>query len=158
MVLSKMKKAIALIVTILLSVSLVNLVVAETAYQRWLRMATSARNQGHYDAALSYYGRAAEVSPDGPNDGEINTAIEQVLAERLQSFQRTAPNYVRYIRVADEAFFDGNYDTAILNYRRALREQPKDYYATVRIQQAECIKEKKPATGAQFRAFGCPNF
>lgn len=40
-------------------------VFAETAYQRWLRMAQSARSSGNYDTALTYYQRAANVSPNG---------------------------------------------------------------------------------------------
>ena len=130
---------------------------AETAYQRWLRMAVAARTQGNYDAALSYYQRAADESPNGPNDPDINTAIFEVLSERLQSFQTTAPNYVRYIRIADEAYYNGEYDRAIQNYRRALRERRSDRYATLRIQQAECIKKNRPATGSQFRTM-CPGF
>lgn len=155
---SKTIRAIALLLTSLLSISVLSSALAETAYQRWLRMAEAARRTGNYDTALTYYQQAADASPNGPNDADINEAINQVLEERVQSFQRTAPNYVRYIRVADRAYMEGEYDTAIANYRRALREQPKDRYATIRIQQAECIKEKKPATGAQFRAFGCPAF
>jgi len=130
---------------------------AETAYQRWLRMAVAARNSGNYDGALTYYQRAADESPNGPNDPDINKAIFEVLSERLQSFQTTAPNYVRYIRIADEAYYNGEYDTAIQNYRMALRERPRDRYATLGIEQAECIKKNRPATGSQFRTM-CPRF
>lgn len=149
------KKIVA--IALLLSLSTVYPAFAETAYQRWLRMAVSARSSGNYDAALTYYQRAADASPNGPNDSEINTAIFQVLSERLQSLERTAPNYVRFIRIADEAYFNGEYDTAIQNYRRALRERRSDRYATLRIRQAECIKKNRPATGAQFRTM-CPSF
>lgn len=133
-------------------------VLAETDYERWLRVAEAARKSGQYDTALTYYQRAADVSPNGPNDNDINTAIGEVLEERLQSFASSNPNYVQYIQVADRAYSNGEYDTAIANYRRALRERPQDRYATIRIQQSECIKKNKPATGAQFRAFGCPSF
>lgn len=143
---------------LLITLNFVYPTLAETAYQRWLRMADNARKNRQYDTALTYYQRAADVSPNGPNDSGINTAINQVLEQRVQSFQRSNPNYVRYIRVADRAFFDGEYDTAIINYRRALEQRPRDRYATVRIQQAECIKKTRPATAAQFRTFGCPTF
>ena len=141
-----------------LTASMVFPVWAETDYDRWLRVAEAARKSGQYDTALTYYQRAADVSPNGPNDNDINTAIGEVLEERLQSFASSNPNYVQYIRVADRAYSDGEYDTAIANYRRALRERPRDRYATIRIQQSECIKKYKPATGAQFRTFGCPTF
>ena len=144
-------------IALLLTLSTAAPAFAETAYQRWLRMAVSARSQGNYDAALTYYQRAADESPNGPNDPDINTAIFQVLAARLQSFQTTAPNYVRYIRIADEAYYNGEYDRAIQNYRMALRERPRDRYAILRIQQAECIKKNRPATGSQFRTM-CPRF
>lgn len=151
-------KATTLLLAFLLSTSTLYPVLAETAYQRWLRMAETARKRGDYDTALTHYQRAADASPNGPNDSDINTAISRVLEQRLQSLQRIAPNYARYVRVADQAYFNGEYDTAIANYRRALNERRGDRYATVRIQQAECIKKNRPATGAQFRTFGCPSF
>ena len=144
-------------IALLLTLSTAAPAFAETAYQRWLRMAVSARRQGNYDAALTYYQRAADESPNGPNDPDINTAIFQVLAARLQSFQTTAPNYVKFITIADEAYYNGEYDRAIQNYRMALRERPRDRYAILRIQQAECIKKNRPATGSQFRTM-CPRF
>jgi tetratricopeptide (TPR) repeat protein len=142
---------------LLFSLSTADPAFAETAYQRWLRMAVAARSRGNYDGALSYYQRAADESPNGPNDPDINKAIFEVLSERLQSLQTTDPNYVRYIRIADEAYYNGEYDTAIQNYRMALRERPHDRYATRRIEQAECIKKNRPATGSQFRTM-CPRF
>jgi tetratricopeptide (TPR) repeat protein len=150
--------AIALFLTSLMTISMMTPVLAETDYQRWLRMAETARKNRNYDTALTYYQRAAEFSPNGYNDPDINEAIGQVLEERVQSFQRSSPNYVRYIRIADRAYSNGEYDTAILNYRRALRQRPNDRYATIRIRQSECIKRTRPQTGAQFRTFGCPSF
>lgn len=144
-------------IAVLLSISMAYPAFSETAYQRWLRMAVAARSRGNYDAALTYYQRAADASPNGPNDPDINKAIFEVLSERLQSFQTTAPNYVRFITIADQAFYKGEYDTAIQNYRMALRVRPRDRYATLRIQQSECIKKNRPATGSQFRIM-CPRF
>ncbi|MFB2918049.1 tetratricopeptide repeat protein [Aerosakkonema funiforme] len=149
-------KATTLLLTFLLSTSTVYPTPAETDYQRWLRMAEAARKRGDYDTALTNYQRAADASPNGPNDNDINTAIGEVLEQRLQRLERIAPNYGRYVRVADRAYSNGEYDTAIANYRRALNERPGDRYATVRIQQSQCIKKYRPATGAQFRTFGCP--
>ncbi|HEY9852501.1 MAG TPA: tetratricopeptide repeat protein [Leptolyngbyaceae cyanobacterium] len=151
-------KTITLLFSFLLIFSTANPSFSQTDYQRWLRMAENARKSGQYDTALTYYQRAADASPDGPNDPDINTAITEVLAERLASVEQRNPNYGRYIRIADEAYSNGEYDTAIINYRRALKERPQDRYANIRIQQSECIKKYRPATGAQFRTFGCPSF
>lgn len=131
---------------------------AETAYQRLIRIADQASSKGDYDTALINYRRAQQASPDGPlgNDSYINQAVSELLEARLQRLQYTTPTYVRYIRIADKAYFEGDHDTAIINYERAFSERPGDHYAAVRIQQSQCIKTKKPATGAQFKALGCP--
>lgn len=156
--LRKSLKTITLFLSFLLIFNPADPSFSQTDYQRWLQMADNARKNRQYDTALTYYQRAADVSPDGPNDNNINMAITEVLAERLANLERRNPSYGRYIRIADEAYFNGEYDTAILNYQRALKQRPQDRYASIRIQQSECIKKNRPATGAQFRTFGCPSF
>lgn len=143
---------------LLLTLTFADSAQAETAYQRWIRIADQARNRGDYDTALINYRRAQQASPDGPlgNDPYLNQAVSELLEARLRSLQHTAPTYVRYIKIADKAYFEGDYDTAIINYKRAFSERPGDHYTAVRIQQSNCIKTKKPLTGAQFKALGCP--
>jgi tetratricopeptide (TPR) repeat protein len=146
-----------LLASFLLLASTTSLVRAEISYQQWLQRAVAARRSGNYETALRAYAEAANNSPNGPNGQEVNDAIAKVIEERLASLQRTHPNYVRYIRAGEAAYGDGNYEIAIQNYRRALREKRGDRYANLRIRQARCILDKKPATGSQFRV-QCPGF
>lgn len=143
---------------LLLTLTFADSAQAETAYQRWIRIADQANSKGDYDTALINYRRAQQATSDGPlgNDPYIDQAVSELLEARLLSLQHTAPTYVRYIKIADKAYFEGDYDTAVINYKRAFSKRPGDHYAAVRIQQSQCIKTKKPATGAQFKALGCP--
>ncbi|MEB3336745.1 MAG: tetratricopeptide repeat protein [Leptolyngbyaceae bacterium] len=126
---------------------------AEDAYQRWIKLAEEARQKGDLRTALLNYGRAEQAQP---NDVTVNQAVENLLRERLQNLQQSAPKYVALIQKADAAYFGGDYQQAIAHYQQALTESPGDYYATIRIQQAQCIQTKRPLTGRQFRAV-CPS-
>ncbi|MDX2100130.1 MAG: hypothetical protein SFW36_20330 [Leptolyngbyaceae cyanobacterium bins.59] len=123
------------------------------SYDRWFQLAEQARRRGDFETALQNYGRA---NRERPNDPAINQGVSELLEERLQRLEKTFPKYVAHIRKADRAYFDGDYPLAILNYRRALRDRPNDYYAKVRIRQAVCIQTKQPATGSQFMTL-CPS-
>lgn len=126
---------------------------AKTSYQYFMSIAEQAGQQGDFNTALINYGRAYR---EKPRDPEINTAVSKLLEERLQSLEGSNPEYVRNVRVADRAFYKGDYDTAMINYTRALNEKAGDYYAGVRIQQATCIKAEQPKTLAQFEVM-CPS-
>jgi tetratricopeptide (TPR) repeat protein len=124
-----------------------------TAFQRWIRIAQQARQRGDYDTALINYGRA---NREQPRDSDVAAAVSALLEERLQSLKKSNPEYVKSVRVADKAYYAGDYDTAIINYRRALNERFADHYASTRIQQAKCTKAEQPGTLSQFELM-CPS-
>lgn len=126
---------------------------AQNHYNRWLRIAEQARQRGDFDTALINYGRAYK---EQPNNAAIDQALTELLEERLKRLAQTAPQYVNYIRLADRAYFEGEYEVAIAHYQKALKERPRDYYAQVRIRQSQCIQTTQPATSAQFMV-QCPS-
>ena len=126
---------------------------AETAYQRFMRIAEQARQQGDFNTALINYGRAHR---EKPRNLALNSALSELLEERLQNLAKSNSKYVKNVRLADRAYYEGDYDIAIINYTKALEEKPSDYYASTRIQQAKCIQAEQPATHAQFTVM-CPS-
>jgi tetratricopeptide (TPR) repeat protein len=149
-----MKRQLFICLLSLALVQFASLAFAQTAdYYRYMRIAEQARQEGDFHTALINYGRALRESRRDP---AANEGIDQLLEEHLQRMEADYPDYVRYVRIADAAVFDGDYDTAIINFRRALAERPGDYYAGVRLQQAECIKYEQPGTLSQFE-FMCPS-
>lgn len=142
--------ATLLLFTGLLNFSLIAPALAVSAYQHWMRIADHATQKGDYQTALINYKRAREAG-EYPVNAEVNQAVNTVLQARLRKLEKITPLYVKDIRIAEQAWLDGDYNTAIINYKRALKHRPGDYYASARIQQAHCLKTQKPATEFQFR-------
>lgn len=137
----------------LLLVQLPLLTSAQTAaYDRYMQIAARARQQGDFNTALINYGRAIRESRRDPAATE---AVQQLIEEHLQRLEPDYPDYVRYVRIGNVAISE-DIDTAIINFRRALAERPGDYYAGIRLQQAECIKTERPGTLSHFE-FVCPS-
>jgi len=49
------------------------------------------------------------------------------------------PDYTQYMRIGYAAFDQGDYQTALINFKRALNERPGDTYATKAIENTEAM-------------------
>ncbi|MFP4099491.1 tetratricopeptide repeat protein [Coleofasciculus sp.] len=72
---------------------------------------------------------AVSPSPTPPVSPRPNTA----------SSLTAKPDYTQYMRIGYAAFDQGDYQTALINFKRALNERPGDMYATKAIANTEAI-------------------
>lgn len=101
-------------------------------YNSYMRLGYAASRRGDHMAAVTYFRDALFYVP---NDREATIAYWN---ERRALHQQQAPEdqtpretpYDRYMRLGYDETHARDYQSALINFRRALTERPGDYYAT----------------------------
>ena len=103
----------------------------ESPYDRYMRLGYAAEQREDYRAAIKHFRSALY---ERPNDRQATIAFwnaKDVLRGGTDSSTTEAEsNYDRYMRIGYDAVERKNYQTALINFQRALQERPEDYYAT----------------------------
>lgn len=105
---------------------------SEYAYDRYMRLGYAATQRKDHQAALSYFKLAIQ---ERPSDRYANIAywnmVDLVKGKNAPSAKKVAETkYERYMRIGYDATNNRNYQTALINFKRALKERPGDFYAS----------------------------
>ncbi|MBD1943348.1 hypothetical protein H6F50_13470 [Coleofasciculus sp. FACHB-712] len=105
---------------------------AEYAYDQYMRLGYAATQRKDYPAALSYFRSALA---ERPTDRYATLAYWNITdylkgQDPPPASAPAATNYDKYMRVGYEASKKGDYHTALINFQRALKQRPGDYYAS----------------------------
>lgn len=104
----------------------------EYAYDRYMRLGYAASQRKDYPAALSYFTLALQQRP---NDRYATLAYWNVTDymkpdEAKVRRNSKASNYERFMQVGYAATEKKDYQTALINFQRALKQRPGDPYAS----------------------------
>lgn len=111
---------------------------AEYLYDRNMRLGYAASKRNDYVTALGYF-QAALTDRPGDRYATIAYWNMQDLIQRKNAPPTTAVNpapntpYDRHMRVGYAAAKKKDYNTALINFQRALNSRPGDFYATQAI-------------------------
>ena len=105
---------------------------SEYAYDRYMRLGYAATQRKDNQAALSYFKLALQ---ERPNDRYATIAywnmVDLVKGKNSPSAKKVAETkYQRYMRIGYDATSKKKYQTALINFKRALKERPGDFYAS----------------------------
>ncbi|NES71807.1 MAG: tetratricopeptide repeat protein [Okeania sp. SIO2D1] len=107
----------------------------ESAYGRYMRLGYAAAQRNDHRVAAGYFRNAlAEV----PGDEEATIAywnsVDALTGEAVDGTgTETENDYESYMEIGYDATEQEDYQTALINFRRALLERPGDYYASQAI-------------------------
>lgn len=121
----------------------------ESPYDAYMRLGFAAMNRQDYYTALNYFRDALFYVP---NDREATIAYwnARKALHDSQSISDQTPEetaYDRYMRLGYDETNQRDYQSALINFRRALKERPNDYYATQAIRNVSsyiAAKKGKP--------------
>ncbi|MEC5029349.1 MAG: hypothetical protein SAL07_05500 [Oscillatoria sp. PMC 1051.18] len=106
----------------------------EPPYNRYMRLGYAASQRGDYPDALRYFASALAERPRDRNATLAYWNVYDIINNQTQ--QQAATNnseiesdYDRYMRIGYDATQQEDYQTALINFRRALEERPQDPYA-----------------------------
>lgn len=109
----------------------------ESAYDFYMRLGFAAAQRGDHQTAAAYFRSALyEI----PNDQEATIAYwnaRNAMQEAAGNGSKTESNYERYMGIGYDAVDQEDYQTALINFRRAADERPGDYYATQAIRNVQ---------------------
>ena len=117
----------------------------ETVYDYNMRLGYAASKQGDFAEALVYFRNALYVRP-GDRLATIaywNMADQMEKAPSARAATNAQPqtadgsDYERYMKIGYQATENRNYQTALINFRRALQERPNNPYALQAIRNVE---------------------
>lgn len=104
-------------------------------YDAAMQAGYAAVENRDYQRALPYFQKALELRP---GDTYAQKAIENVEGYlQRQKAQSADSDYDRAMRIGYHAAQNRDYQTALINFRRALKERPNDRYALQAIQNVE---------------------
>ncbi|KST69571.1 hypothetical protein BC008_04520 [Mastigocoleus testarum BC008] len=120
----------------------------EAPYDRYMRLGYAAQQRDDYQAALRNFRSALFQRP---NDRQATIAYwnakDQINAGKSKSSQDETA-YDRFMRIGYDATEKENYQRALRNFRKALEERPRDYYATQAIRNVQVyLKRGQELTG-----------
>ncbi|MEB3308664.1 MAG: tetratricopeptide repeat protein [Snowella sp.] len=102
----------------------------ESPYNRYLRLGYAAQQRGDYQTAANYFRSALA---ENPRDRYATIAYWNAMDASTKSTRSnttaTESDYDRYMRIGYDATEREDYQTALINFQRALKERPNDYYA-----------------------------
>lgn len=107
----------------------------EAPYDRYMRLGYAAVQREDHDTAVLYF-RAALYERAQDKAATIAYWNSKDIINNDNSSPRTIEQestYDRYMRIGYDATEDENYQTALINFRKALDQKPDDYYATQAI-------------------------
>ncbi len=102
----------------------------ESAYDQYMRLGYAAMQRKDYRTAAQYFRYALYETP---KDKKATIAYWNARNEIKQDKSSSTTAYDRYMEMGYNATEAGNYQNALINFQRALRERPRDYYATQAI-------------------------
>lgn len=126
----------------------------ESPYDQYMRLGYAAAKASDPDVALIYFRNALYMRPGDrlatiaywnmvdqmENPRSAPTAQSEPAQPRPTA--STAPTFDRYMRTGYEATEQGDYQTALINFRRALQERPGNPYARQAIRNVETYIER----------------
>jgi len=98
----------------------------ETEYDTFMRLGYGAVELGSYESAALYFRNALYSVP---NDREATVAYWNA-QDQLVKTPNEGGKFDRFMGIGYDATEQGDYQTALINFRRALELRPQDYYAT----------------------------
>ena len=103
----------------------------EEPYDFYMRQGYAAAKEKDYESAARYFRNALY---DTPGDRDALTAYwnmrDALRPQDESSSDDELTDYDRYMEIGYDATETGDYQTALINFQRALSEKPNDYYAT----------------------------
>ncbi|MGI0488753.1 hypothetical protein ACN4EK_25365 [Pantanalinema rosaneae CENA516] len=110
----------------------------EPAYDQYMRLGYAALKTESYPTALTYFRNALSVRPYDRlatisywNTMDLLQSQSQGESEPISAGTRS--EYDRSMQIGYDATEQGDYNTALINFRRALAERPGDHYASQAI-------------------------
>lgn len=98
----------------------------ETEYDAFMRLGYGAMEVESYESAALYFRNALYSIP---NDKEATLAYWNA-QDKLTKTPGEGGKFDRLMNIGYDATEQGDYQTALINFRRALEVRPQDYYAT----------------------------
>lgn len=111
----------------------------ETPYDRYMRLGYAAMQRENYDNAAAYFRAALYQHPQDRQAMIAYWNARDAINEQGQDRDQNQPksNYDRYMQMGYDATEEGDYQTALINFKKALTERPGDYYATQAIRNVD---------------------
>lgn len=103
----------------------------ESSYNYYMRLGYAAAQRDDYQMAALHFRNALF---ERPRDRDATVAYwnsRDAITKRTDSNNQTQPesDYDRYMEIGYDATEEGNYQTALINFERALTERPGNYFA-----------------------------
>ncbi|MGC1244899.1 MAG: tetratricopeptide repeat protein [Spirulinaceae cyanobacterium] len=111
----------------------------ESAYAQYMRLGYAASQRGDFKVAASYFRSALY---ERPQDREATIAYWNAKDALQETPNEGETAYDRYMEIAYDATEQEDYQTALINFQRALEERPGDYYATQAIRNVKTYIER----------------
>lgn len=131
----------------------------ESPYNYHMRLGYAAAQRDDYQTAALYFRNALF---EKPRDRDATIAYwnsRDAITKRAGTNNPAEPEsaYDRYMEIGYDATETGNYQTALINFARALEERPDDYFATQAVRNVKTYiqrgQDQSPAAPATI-----PNF
>ncbi|MDY7014282.1 MAG: hypothetical protein SVX43_11920 [Cyanobacteriota bacterium] len=106
----------------------------DAAYNEYMRLGYAASQRGDHQIAARYFRNALYYNP---NDREATLAYWNARDAMNPREEGNKTDYDRYMEIGYDATEQGDYQTALINFRRAQEERPGDFYATQAIRNVE---------------------
>ncbi|MBE9115162.1 hypothetical protein IQ249_04540 [Lusitaniella coriacea LEGE 07157] len=106
----------------------------EAAYEEYMRLGFAAAKREDHKTAAMYFRYALYYNP---KDREATIAYWNARDAMNTNEEGDKPAYDRYMEIGYDATEDGDYQTALINFRRALEERQGDYFATQAIRNVQ---------------------
>lgn len=119
-----------------------NMYPTESPYNYYMRLGYGASQRGEYETAAKYFKAALYARPNDRNAtiaywNAVDTINQESAPNSTQADASDVSDYDRYMHIGYEATEQGNYQTALINFKRALNERPGDYYASQAIRNVQ---------------------
>ncbi len=105
----------------------------ELPYDRYMRLGYAAEQRGDYQAAIRHFRSALYERPQDRQATNAYWNAKDAYQNKESNSTEVESDYDRYMRIGYDATERGNYQTALINFRRALEVRPGDTYATQAI-------------------------
>ncbi|MEA5552869.1 hypothetical protein VB713_18150 [Anabaena cylindrica UHCC 0172] len=103
---------------------------SESAYDQYMRLGYAAMQRKDYRTASQYFRYALYETP---KDQKATIAYWNARNEMKGDKTPSNTSYNKYMEMGYDATEAESYQNALINFQRALKERPRDYYATQAI-------------------------